>query len=138
MPDLRSIRRPAHYHGHGERSPFFEGWYFKLVAAGEQHRYAVIPGVFIGREPGVSHAFVQTLDGATGRTAHHRYSFEAFQATRDEFDIRVGPNHFRADRIELDIDRPEGRMAGELRFSGRHALAGHVDLARHHRPLRLA
>ncbi|MBK6432035.1 tocopherol cyclase family protein [Candidatus Amarolinea dominans] len=86
--------------------------------ASEQHRYAVIPGVFIGREPGASHAFVQTLDGATGRTAYHRYPFEAFQAARDEFDIRIGPNRFRADRIELDIDRPEGRMAGELRFAG--------------------
>lgn len=118
MSDLRSIWRPALYHGSGKRPPFFEGWYFKLVDAGEQHRYAVIPGVFIGSEPAASHAFVQTLDGATGRTAYHRYPFEAFQAARDEFDIRIGPNRFRADRIELDIDRPEGRMAGELRFSG--------------------
>ena len=118
MPDLRSIWRPALYHGRGKQPPFFEGWYFKLVDASEQHRYAVIPGVFIGREPGASHAFVQTLDGATGRTAYHRYPFEAFQAARDEFDIRIGPNRFRADRIELDIDRPEGRMAGELRFAG--------------------
>lgn len=118
MPDLRSIWRPALYHGRGKQPPFFEGWYFKLVDAGEQHRYAVIPGVFIGREPGASHAFVQTLEGATGRTAYHRYPFEAFQAARDEFDIRVGPNRFRADRIELDIDRPEGRMAGDLRFAG--------------------
>ena len=118
MPDLRSIWRPALYHGRGKQPPFFEGWYFKLVDASEQHRYAVIPGVFIGREPGASHAFVQTLDGATGRTAYHRYPFEAFQAARDEFDIRVGPNRFRADRIELDIDRPEGRMAGDLRFAG--------------------
>ncbi|MFZ2518126.1 MAG: hypothetical protein WA089_05455, partial [Anaerolineae bacterium] len=75
MPDLRSIWRPALYHGRGKQPPFFEGWYFKLVDAGEQHRYAVIPGVFIGREPGASHAFVQTLDGATGRTAYHRYPF---------------------------------------------------------------
>lgn len=118
MPDLRSIWRPALYHGRGKRPPFFEGWYFKLVDAGETHRYAVIPGVFIGREPGASHAFVQTLDGATGATAYHRYPFDAFQAARDEFDIRIGPNHFRADRIALDIDRPEGRMAGELRFAG--------------------
>jgi hypothetical protein len=50
VPDLRSIWRPALYHGHGKRAPFFEGWYFKLVDAGDQHRYAVIPGVFIGRE----------------------------------------------------------------------------------------
>ena len=118
MPSLRNIWQPALYHGRGKRPPFFEGWYYKLVDAGEQHRYAVIPGVFIGREPAASHAFVQTLDGATGKTAYHRYPFEAFQAERDEFAIRVGPNRFRADRIELDINRPAGRLAGELRFAG--------------------
>lgn len=118
MPDLRSIWRPERYHGRGRRPPFFEGWYFKLVDASEQHRYAVIPGVFVGDGPDASHAFVQTLDGSTGVTAYHRYPFEAFQASRDAFDIRVGPNHFRADRVVLDIDRSEGRLAGELRFSG--------------------
>jgi tocopherol cyclase len=117
-PDLRSIWKPALYHGRGRRPPFFEGWYFKLVDASERRRYAIIPGVFIGREEGSSHAFVQTLDGVTGRTAYHRFPFETFQAARDEFDIRVGANRFRADRIELEIDRPEGSLRGELCFSG--------------------
>ena len=51
------------------RRRFFEGWYFKLVDATEAHCYAVIPGVFIGREPASSHAFVQTLDGAMPSSA---------------------------------------------------------------------
>jgi len=118
MLSVRSLRNPALYHGHGARPPFFEGWYFKLVDASETRRYAVIPGVFIGDGPDASHAFVQTLDGSTGRTAYHRYPFEAFQASRDAFDIRVGPNRFRTDAISLEIDRPEGQMRGELRFSG--------------------
>ena len=118
MPSLRTLWKPALYHGEGARPPFFEGWYFKLVDATEAHRYAVIPGVFIGREPASSHAFVQTLDGATGRTTYHRYPFDAFRADPREFDIQVGPNHFRLDRIALDIDAPELRMRGELRFAG--------------------
>lgn len=118
MQNLRTLRSPALYHGHGAKPPFFEGWYFKLVDATETHRYAVIPGVFIGDGPDASHAFVQTLDGVTGRTAYHRYPFEAFQAARDRFDIRIGPNRFRADAITLDIDRPEGELRGELRFAG--------------------
>jgi tocopherol cyclase len=117
VPDLHGIWKPELYHGRGKRPPFFEGWYFKLVDASEQRRYAVIPGVFIGREPGESHAFVQTLDGVTGRTAFHRYPFDAFRAARDEFDIRIGPNRFCAGGLELEIDRPEGRMRGELSFS---------------------
>ena len=118
MPGLRTLWKPALYHGDGARPPFFEGWYFKLVDATEAHRYAVIPGVFIGRDPASSHAFVQTLDGAAGRTTYHRYPFDAFRADPREFDIRVGPNRFRLDRIALDIDSPERRMHGELRFAG--------------------
>ena len=118
MPDLLGVWKPALYHGRGQRPPFFEGWYFKLVDASQQHRYAIIPGVFVGREKGSSHAFVQTLDGATGRTIYHRYPLEAFAAQRGAFDIRIGSNRFRTDRILLDIDRPEGQVCGELHFSG--------------------
>jgi len=40
MPSLRTLWKPALYHGDGARPPFFEGWYFKLVDATEAHRYA--------------------------------------------------------------------------------------------------
>lgn len=110
--------RPAAFHGWGKRPPYFEGWYFKIVDAGGRHPYAVIPGVFTGREPGSSHSFVQTLDGATGRSTYHRYPFEAFVAAPRELDIRVGPNHFRLDRMALDIQSPERTIRGELSFSG--------------------
>lgn len=119
MQNLRALWQPELYHGRGKRPPFFEGWYFKLVDATETHRYAVIPGVFIGAEPGSSHAFVQTLDGATGHSTYHRYPFEAFRAEADEFDVWVGPNHFRADSMVLDIDAPDRKMHGALRFMGR-------------------
>ncbi len=127
MQNLRNIWRPEAYHGFGKRPPFFEGWYFKMVDATEQHRYAVIPGVFIGREPGSSHSFVQTLDGATGHSTYHRYPFEAFVAARDKLDIRVGPNHFCRDAISLDIGNhpagvssPKQTIQGELHFVGGH------------------
>ena len=115
---LRGVWQPGLYHGRDKKPPFFEGWYFKLVDASETHRYAVIPGVFIGAEPGASHAFVQTLDGSTGRTFYHRYPFEAFRADPRAFDIQIGPNRFRADAIVLDIDSTEQPLHGELRFAG--------------------
>lgn len=115
---LGGVWQPDLYHGHGKRAPFFEGWYFKLVNAAETQRYAVIPGVFIGAEPGASHAFVQTLDGVTGKTCYHRYPFEAFRADKRAFDIQVGPNHFRADGITLDLAEAGQQMRGRLRFSG--------------------
>jgi len=48
---LHSALHPASYHGHGKRPPFFEGWYYKLVDASEQARYAVIPGIFLSKDP---------------------------------------------------------------------------------------
>ncbi len=119
MRNWRAIWQPELYHGWGKRAPFFEGWYFKLVDASETHSYSVIPGVFLGMEPGSSHCFVQTLDGATGHTTYHRYPYEAFRAAANEFDIWVGPNNFRADGFLLDIDAPGRRMRGALRFTGR-------------------
>jgi hypothetical protein len=110
--------RPAAYHGHGKSRDFFEGWYFKLVDASERHRLAVIPGVFLGKQGRDSHAFVQTLDGATGRTTYHRYPLDAFWAAPDRFDIRVGPNRFSSQEIGLAIDAPERRLLGSLRFDG--------------------
>jgi len=118
MSGFGNIWRPEAYHGAGKKPPFFEGWYFKLVDAGQQQRWAVIPGVFIGREPGSSHAFVQTLDGATGHSTYHRYPYESFRAAPRELDISIGPNRFRRDAISLDIDDPQRRMKGDLRFSG--------------------
>ncbi|MCB0022532.1 MAG: hypothetical protein KDD91_05820, partial [Caldilinea sp.] len=115
---LRTIWQPAAYHGFGHTAGFFEGWYFKIVDATEQHRYAIIPGIFLGKDGVDSHSFVQTLDGASGATCYHRYPLAAFSAAPAAFDIRVGPNRFTAQGIELNIDRPEQRLIGRLAFDG--------------------
>ena len=113
---LQTRLHPAWYQGYRARPPYFEGWYFKLVDSTERHRYAVIPGVFLGQ--GNSHAFVQVLDGVTGEVTYHEYPAEAFQTARDRFDIRVGPNRFTLEQIELQIASAERTVTGVLRFSG--------------------
>jgi len=109
---------PAWFQGRGMRAPYFEGWYFKLVDATEQHRLAVIPGVVHnpeGAEP--SHCFVQVLDGTSGRATYHRYPLTAFVAARDAFDVRVGPNHFTGAGMTLDIDDAQRTLRGSVQFS---------------------
>ena len=112
--------RPDAYHGARKHSNFFEGWYFKFVDAGEQQRYAVIPGIFRGVNDTDSHCFVQTLDGVTGKTTYHRYPLDQFAADPDRFAIRVGPSFFSADELALNLDRPDQQMVGVLRFAGRN------------------
>jgi hypothetical protein len=117
---LRGILNPAGYHGHGKRPPFFEGWYYKLVDAGEQHRLAVIPGIFLSEDPAKHHAFVQFLDGRTGRVTYHRYPAEEFWASEgdvdDAFELHVGPNRFTAEGFSLDIESAELVARGTVGF----------------------
>ena len=110
--------QPAMYHGHGKQAGFFEGWYFKFVDVAEQHVHAVIPGVFLGQDRSTSHAFVQVLDGLSGHSTYHRYPLDQFSASDREFDLRVGPNHFRVDCISLDINDADRTLRGELNFDG--------------------
>jgi tocopherol cyclase len=113
-----AILDPARYHGHGRRPPFFEGWYFKLVDAAEDARYAIIPGIFLHEEHAEEHAFVQVLNGATGEASYHRYPAPLFWAARDRFDVRIGPNHFNSHVLEVAIDDDQLSLHGRVHFSG--------------------
>lgn len=112
---IRQRLNPDWYHGHGAQGPFFEGWYFKVIDATEEHRFAFIPGIFINRDPGKTHSFVQVLNGSTGTTKYLRYS--DFEAAYDRFDVRIDTNHFTRDRISLQIEHEESIIKGSLSFS---------------------
>jgi tocopherol cyclase len=113
---IRSTLNPAWYQGQGKKPPLFEGWYFKVVDESERHRYAIIPGVFLKRDAVSSHAFIQVLDGNSGRGIYQSFPIDAFWSSEDTFDIRVGPNRFSAERISLDLSLPELSLKGELAF----------------------
>jgi tocopherol cyclase len=117
----RAVWRPGMYHGFGRNRDFFEGWYFKFADATQRQVWAVIPGVFLASSKfpeQESHAFVQTLDGRTGQSHYHRYTLQEFQASPEEFDVRIGPNRFRIDSLHLEIERPEQTLVGDLSFRG--------------------
>jgi len=115
---LRSTLRPAAYHGHRKKPPFFEGWYYKLVGPGGAFRYAVIPGIFLSDDPDRHHAFVQVLDGATGQSTYHRYPAASFRAAEDELDLHVGSSRFTPQHLFLDIDEPDRVVHGRIDFEG--------------------
>lgn len=111
---IRSTLHPEGFHGADETSAFFEGWYVKLVSADRRHRWAVIPGVFLGLAGG-DEAFVQVLDGSTGQSWYQRYDTSEFRARTDSFDVTVGPNRFTADGVILDL--PDAGLRGQVRFT---------------------
>jgi len=110
---LKTILNPGTYHGTNKKPPFFEGWYYKMVSADEKHKVAIIPGVILGKE---AHAFIQVLDGVEGTTAYHTFPLEHFRSAPPDFSLQVGENHFDGKRLSLNIDRPDGRIHGEIQF----------------------
>ena len=109
---LRGVRHPEAFHGRGKRHGFFEGWYVKLVSADRRQRWAVIPGVFRGL-PGDEdrdEAFVQVLDGLTGRSWYHRFPVAQFSASDRHFSVRVGPNTFDSTGMTVDLPQLRGRV----------------------------
>jgi tocopherol cyclase len=114
---VRGLRHPEAFHGASERTGFFEGWYVKLVSADRRQRWAVIPGIFRGIDAGGpdarDEAFVQVLDGSTGRSWYHVFPPEVFSASDSEFDVRVGGNHFSPSGVTLNLPQ----LAGSVRFT---------------------
>lgn len=108
---------PERYHGQGKRPPFFEGWYFKLIDAAEQERYAIIPGVSLAQQGLGPHAFIQIFDGVRGTAAYVVYPLGEFWAATNAFTVHIGPNRFTREALTLDITEGPLQVQGHLRFT---------------------
>lgn len=106
----KRLWNPEYFQGFDKKQNYFEGWYFKMVSADGNHRYAFIPGVSLGDD---SHAFVQVIDGQTGKTQYHRFSVEDFYYSKNRFAVWVGPNFFSADSFFVDLGKDENRIIGK-------------------------
>ena len=109
---------PDGYHGARARAGFFEGWYVKLVSADRTARLAVIPGIYLGADGSADRrdeAFVQVLDGVTGRSWYERYDAADFHAASDRIDVTIGPNRFTERGLTLDLE--ETGLRGQVQFS---------------------
>lgn len=110
---ITGVQHPEAYHGRGKHRDFFEGWYIKLVSADHKQRWAVIPGIFKGRNGISDQSFVQVLDGMTGRSWFHEFPLESFVADSKSFSVRVGENYFSSSGVKLDLPQ----LKGEISFS---------------------
>lgn len=110
---VRGVQHPEAFHGTSKTHDFFEGWYIKLVSADQSQRWAVIPGIFRGPKGGDGSgdkAFVQVLDGVTGRSWFHEFPVEEFRADTKTFNVSVGNNHFDSTRVRLNLPQLQGEI----------------------------
>ena len=105
------------FQGANRTRDYFEGWYYKLISADFQHIYAVIPGIALGRSHEDAHAFVQVINGKTGRTDYFKYLLASFAYNKKRFDITIAGNRFATDGMILDIDQADMHISGQLQFN---------------------
>lgn len=111
---INGIKHPEAFHGQFKTAGFFEGWYVKVASANKQDRIAIIPGIFKGlkqKDGSISdEAFIQVLDGASGKSWYHKFPAEEFYASSDTFEVRLGNNRFSRDGFSVSIPGLEGTV----------------------------
>ena len=117
VPGTRGkIMHPERFQGSKRRRNYFEGWYYKLVDAAEEHILAVIPGIACGSTKEDSHAFIQIFNGMTGDYDYFSFPVDDFVPDLRAFDVRIATSRFSDSALRLDITQSGHRIAGELWF----------------------
>jgi len=111
---LKTLYRPEIFQGSLEKKHYFEGWYFKHVAADLGSVYSFIPGISLAEE---RFAFIQVLNGISGESGFIRYPIESFQFSKDRLWVKIEDSVFTHNFIDLNI---EGRYRGRLDYDGLH------------------
>ena len=107
--------QPEIFQGNLKKKNYFEGWYFKHVSENREHVFSFIPGVSLIEND--KHAFIQFINGITGKTAYVRYPLSDFNFSANSFEVGVGNSHFSDKGIQLNINSPELKVSGDLKYS---------------------
>ena len=111
---------PILYQGSNRRDSYFEGWYFKsstktsVSSSGRARTVSFIPG--ISRSRAGDHAFVQMIDGASGKTRYFSFPVSEFSAKDNPFQVCIGSNSFSFSGLKAELKDEEGTVSAELDF----------------------
>ena len=109
------LYKPEVFQGSLNRKNYFEGWYFKQVTRDLSHTFSFIPGVsLVENDP---HAFIQIMDGPTGKTEYIRYPLDKFSWQKKGLFVKVGSSVFTRSGIWLDIESESSNVKGKIDFS---------------------
>ena len=114
------IWRPEAYQGARRRRRYFEGWYFKHVTAGMEESWSFIPGISRGESRGEGYAFVQAIEGNSGRTWWFQTDLESFAASESELLVRVGDSEFSPRGARIRLSSEEVSLTGDFAYRGFH------------------
>ena len=109
------VYNPIVFQGNLNNDRYFEGWYFKHVSKDRKHVFSFIPGVSLTKND--KHAFIQVIDGITGKTWNIKYPVSDFGYSKHEFNVSVGKSNFNLNGIALDLETEELTIKGEINYS---------------------
>ena len=109
------VFNPLAFQGNLNKKRYFEGWYFKHVSSDRNRVYSFIPGIALTKSD--KHAFIQVIDGITGKTWNVKYKLFDFRFSRGKFELWVEKSYFSENGIHLNIDENDLRVTGEIHYS---------------------
>ncbi len=106
---------PILFQGNLSNDRYFEGWYFKHVSNDRKHVFSFIPGVSLTKND--KHAFIQIIEGTSGKTWNVQYPISDFIYSKNGFNISVRKSNFNLNGIYLDVETEGLRVKGEIKYS---------------------
>jgi len=109
LKKIRPVFKPEMYHGIGKTKSYFEGWYYKIISADEQHLFAIIPGIAMDKT-GNKQSFIQILEGKRHTAKYIKFDFDAFLSNTNEFEVKIADNYFESNTITLNLSEIKGTL----------------------------
>ncbi len=108
------VYNPEIFQGNLKKKNYFEGWYFKNVSSDLQHVYSFIPGIALTEND--QHAFIQVINGITGKTDYVTYPLDQFSWEPKKVYLKIGESVFTDSYIDLKIDNGNIKVEGHIDF----------------------
>lgn len=108
------VYNPEIFQGNLKKKNYFEGWYFKNVSSDLQHVYSFIPGISLTEND--KHAFIQVINGITGKTDYVTYPLDQFSWEQKKVYLKIGESVFTDNYVDLKIDNGNIKAEGHIDF----------------------
>ena len=95
---FKGLQHPEAFHGKDSKSPYFEGWYHKLVSK-TKRSIVIIPGMYRSGEDNNEFAFIMIFDGNSGDVHFERFSIDNFVSKTCLLYTSPSPRDMRRSRM---------------------------------------
>ena len=116
---LKGLYHPEAFHGVRSRSPYFEGWYHKIVSK-DRKSIVIIPGMYRSGVVKNEFSFIMVFEGATGHVHFEKFPISEFFSEIDRYDTRIEKNHFFENGIDLNIKTSNFSLKGSINFENQN------------------